>query len=122
MVPLVKKSADTLVDKFREKAESGESMEIMRCINFTCHKIPSISLTHLCTVSCRTYGAFTLESILAAAFGRVINLQRGEADEVTKAAKAVFDGGRGKFLLVAVFFKSKFILDRASYIISYMIL
>ena len=32
MVPLVKKSADTLMDKFREKAESGESIEIMRCI------------------------------------------------------------------------------------------
>ena len=33
MVPLVKKSADTLVDKFREKAESGESIEIMRCVS-----------------------------------------------------------------------------------------
>lgn len=32
MVPLVKKSADSLVDKFREKAESGESIEVMRCI------------------------------------------------------------------------------------------
>lgn len=57
----------------------------------------------------RTYGAFTLESILAAAFGRVIDLQRGEADEVTKAAKAVFDSGRGKILLVAVFMACKYI-------------
>ncbi len=61
-----------------------------------------------CVLSYRTYGAFTLESILAAAFGRVIDLQRGEADEVTKAVKAVFDGGRGKILLVAVFFACKF--------------
>lgn len=35
-----------------------------------------------------------MESILAAAFGRVVNVQRGEADEVTKAAKGLFDAGR----------------------------
>ena len=60
---------------------------------------------------CRAYGAFTLESILAAAFGRVIDLQRGEADEVTRAAKAVFDDGRGKLLLVALFFTCRFITE-----------
>ena len=35
-----------------------------------------------------------MESILAAAFGRVINIQRGEADEVTEAAKGIFAAGR----------------------------
>lgn len=35
-----------------------------------------------------------MESILAAAFGRVINLQKGEADEVTEAAKGVFALGK----------------------------
>ena len=35
-----------------------------------------------------------MESILAIAFGRIINLQKGEADEVTRAAKGVFDAGR----------------------------
>ena len=57
------------------------------------------------------YGAFTLESILAAAFGRVINLQRGEADEVTKAAKGVFDGGRNRFMLLVVFIICKWLAE-----------
>ena len=35
-----------------------------------------------------------MESLLAAAFGRVVNVQRGEADEVTEAAKGLFDAGR----------------------------
>ncbi len=35
-----------------------------------------------------------MESILAAAFGRVINIQRGEADEVTEAAKGIFAAGK----------------------------
>lgn len=32
MVPLVKKSTTTLVEKFGEKAESGESIELMRLV------------------------------------------------------------------------------------------
>ena len=39
---------------------------------------------------CRVYGEFTMESILTAAFGRIINIQRGEADEVTEAVKGIF--------------------------------
>lgn len=61
------------------------------------------------TLAHRLYGAFTLESILAAAFGRVINLQRGEADEVTKAAKGVFDSARGPLsLLFGIFILCKY--------------
>ena len=73
-------------------------------------------IVHHGIISCRTYGAFTLESILAAAFGRVIDLQRGEADEVTKAAKGIFDGARGNLLLVAVFIACKFMITKVSYI------
>ena len=62
----------------------------------------------------RAYGAFTLESILAAGFGRVIDVQRGDADEVTRAAKAVFDDRRGKLLLVAVFFTCRLIVEHVS--------
>ena len=40
----------------------------------------------------RLYGLFTMETILATAFGRVINLQRGEANQLTQAAAAVFGG------------------------------
>ena len=63
----------------------------------------------------RAYGAFTLESILAAGFGRVIDVQRGDADEVTRAAKAVFDDRRGKLLLVAVFFTCRLIVETRQY-------
>ena len=65
-------------------------------------KIANKLVTHF-----RMYGAFTLESILAAAFGRVINLQRGEADEVTKAAKGVFDSGKNPFMLLVIFIACK---------------
>ena len=58
---------------------------------------------------CRIYGEFTMESILAAAFGRVINIQRGEADEVTEAAKGVFAAGRNKKIQISVALVSKLI-------------
>ena len=38
----------------------------------------------------RVFGSFTMETILAIAFGRVVNLQRGEADELTVAAQGIF--------------------------------
>ena len=38
----------------------------------------------------RIYGSFTMETILATAFGRKIDIQGGEADELTKVAKTFF--------------------------------
>jgi len=67
MVPLVKNSSDTLVEKLGEYAESGKSLDVFR-----------------------TYGSFTMETILAVAFGRVIDLQHGEADQLTDACAAIF--------------------------------
>lgn len=49
-----------------------------------------------------------MESILAAAFGRVINLQRGEADEITEAAKGVFDAGKNMVIQFSMLIVSKF--------------
>ena len=40
------------------------------------------------------YGQFTMETIMATAFGRVLNLQRGEGDQLTEAANAIFSGVR----------------------------
>ena len=37
-----------------------------------------------------TCQSFTMETILATAFGRVIDVQRGEADELTKACTSLF--------------------------------
>ena len=33
-----------------------------------------------------------METTLAAAFGRVMDIQRGQSDELTKAAAAIFSG------------------------------
>ena len=38
----------------------------------------------------RIFGSFTMETILAIAFGRTINLQKGESDELTVAAHGIF--------------------------------
>ena len=40
----------------------------------------------------RVFGSFTMETIVATAFGRVIDIQGGENDELTKAADLVFRG------------------------------
>ena len=40
----------------------------------------------------RLYGSFTMETVLAAAFGRVMDIQIGQSDELTKAAAALFSG------------------------------
>jgi hypothetical protein len=41
------------------------------------------------------YSPFTLEVIIATAFGRQINLQRGESDDLTKAMDAAMKGLSG---------------------------
>ena len=44
---------------------------------------------------CRVYSSFTLESIIATAFGRQINLQRGESDDLTRAMDVIVKGVSG---------------------------
>ena len=41
-------------------------------------------------IVCRLYGRFTLETIMATAFGRSVDLQHGESDEFVKAAHELF--------------------------------
>ena len=41
-----------------------------------------------------TYKLFTMETILATAFGRVIDIQQGEADELTKASASISELAR----------------------------
>ena len=40
---------------------------------------------------CRTYCSFTIETILAIAFGPNINVQGGEADDLTEAVQTLFE-------------------------------
>ena len=53
---------------------------------------------------CRVYTSFALESILATAFGRRVDLQKGESDEFTKAMSSlsdtVADGQFEQFMLI----------------------
>ena len=41
-------------------------------------------------IVCRLYCPFTLETVLATAFGRIVDLQRGESDEFVRAAREFF--------------------------------
>ena len=54
---------------------------------------------------CRVYTSFALEAILATAFGRRVDLQKGESDEVTKAmsmmTQSVSDGQFEQFLVMS---------------------
>ena len=54
---------------------------------------------------CRIFGQFSMEVILATAFGQKIQILQGEANDLTRAAKAVIDGFsqlRGSLLLAAI--------------------
>ncbi len=45
----------------------------------------------MCISACRFFRSFTLETIIAAAFGRVIEIQKGQSDELTEAAANIFN-------------------------------
>lgn len=66
------------------------------------------------------YGAFTMESLLAAAFGRVVDVQKGEADEVTKAMNRLFGFAKGKLFLFCFLLLSKFICSKHSPLLFYL--
>jgi cytochrome P450 len=67
MVPLLKRSSGVLMGRMKEFAESEKSVEVFS-----------------------VYGAFSMETLIATAFGRYVAVQRGEADDITKAADAIF--------------------------------
>lgn len=71
MAPLIKTSCETLSEKLGECAISDKSVNV--------HSL---------------YGQFTMEIILATAFGRVVNIQRGEGDQLTAAARVIFAGAQ----------------------------
>ena len=52
---------------------------------------------------CRVFTSFTLETILSTAFGRQVDIQRGESDELSKSIDklfASFTGGRFEALIL----------------------
>lgn len=110
MVPLINKSVGTLVGRFAKEAAAGESFEVFRyptCItvkvSYKCWLAwpTAVNLSYVASLSLmgmyysfRTYGSFTMETILATAFGRVIDIQRGESDELTAAVDSIFRGAQ----------------------------
>ena len=52
-----------------------------------------------------------MESLLAAAFGRVVDVQKGEADEVTNAARKLFGFAKRKLFLFIFLILCEFTLQ-----------
>ena len=58
----------------------------------------------------RVYSAFTMETILATVFGRAIDIQRNQSDQLAEAAAAMFEGiqeGANSSVYLAVVILSK---------------
>ena len=49
------------------------------------YALSSININNVLYTTYRVFGSFTMETILATAFGRQMNLQRGESDELSEA-------------------------------------
>ena len=91
MVPLIKRSTDNLVAVMGEKANAEVTFDSVRCVYMCLHYTTMAFTSH--TVSpYRVYSSFTLETIIATAFGRQVNIQRGESDEFIKAMDILIEG------------------------------
>ena len=68
--------------------------------------LPVLMYLHVC----RVYSRFTLETIVATAFGRQINIQRGESDEFSRAmdilTKGLSSGQIENFILLDSMFQA----------------
>ena len=67
MTPLIADRCQTLVEMLGEYADTNKSVEVFR-----------------------TFGKLTMETIIAAAFGHLIDIQRGESDQLVEAVQLIF--------------------------------
>ena len=63
----------------------------------------------------RFYSTFTLETILAVAFGRVVDVQRGRADELKSTALKACDLKRDKMVMACIYLLSMLYSNRSIY-------
>ena len=117
MLPLVQNSCDILVEKLGDVANTKKSVDIFR---YTCsYRFGPIGIiiaggrntqNRLASTECivciithtdhhftlihRVYCSFTMETIVAIAFGRFINVQKGEQDKLSEAAGKIFTGAQ----------------------------
>ena len=76
MAPLIVDHCTTLVEIFGECADTNKSVEVFG-----------------------VFGKLTMETIIATAFGRIIDVQRGESDQLVDAANVFFSGAtEGQYL------------------------
>ena len=52
----------------------------------------------------KVFRSFSMETIMATAFGRAIDIQRGEADSIAQAAASIFGDMKGNTFLEAFLF------------------
>ena len=50
----------------------------------------NILYTRIASGVCSVFGLFTMETLIATAFGQYVDVQRGGADQLTKAADIIF--------------------------------
>ena len=67
MAPLIADRCQTLVEMLGDYADTNKSVEVFR-----------------------TFGKLTMETIIAAAFGHLIDIQRGESDQLVDAMQVIF--------------------------------
>ena len=89
MLPLLKKSTDNLVAVMGEMVASKESFDDIKYVHFDQVFTKRMQLI---SIVFRVFGSFTMETILATAFGRRVNIQRGESDELSKAMELLMAG------------------------------
>ena len=106
MLPLLKKSSDTLVAIVGESASSGKSFEALKYV-FILIDVLLVNMKKTFYLL-RLYSSYTLEIILAIAFGHVVNLQRGESDELIKSMDVLFgDNTEGRIEKFIMFYSKQ---------------
>ena len=84
MIPIIERNEKILMEVVGEAADTGRSVDISQI--FSC---------------------FTMETIMATAFGRVVDVQRGEADIMTDAVKSLLKWFNGNTMQFGLFLISK---------------
>ena len=83
MIPIIARSVKTLLKVTGEAADTGKSVDTLK-----------------------VFTSFTLETIMATAFGRAVNVQRGEADTISEAVASIFGKFKGNILLEHLLFST----------------
>ena len=104
MVDLLSDSCSALTERIHKIAETGKSEDMLRYRNssliFVCTFIFSFITTH---EFIRLYGEFTMETVLATAFGYKVEILRGkvDGDELIQATQNTFDVPIGGGMMAA---------------------